>query len=154
MAQPASRTGQTRSQTQRNTWWPFFCNQRTRINKAWRDDCTKLEDGRNVNQTWRSQEIKPRHGGLNPTKRLRITQRITQRIPAEDYPEDCPEDSSDVGRFDGGDTEEDTSIFTEEDAKSQRNFAQHRLTKFHFHQFSSPPMATPIVATGFPSRNH
>ena len=24
----------------RNTRWPFFCNQRTRINMAWRDDCT------------------------------------------------------------------------------------------------------------------
>ena len=39
----------------------------------------------------------------------------------------CPKrpwdrDPSDIGRFDGGDTEEDTSIFTEEDAKPQRNF--------------------------------
>ena len=46
-------------------------------------------------------------GAINPTKRLRITQRITQRIPAEDYPEDypedCPEDSSDIRRFGGGD---------------------------------------------------
>ena len=46
----------------------------------------------------------------------------------------CPKrpwdrDPSDIGRFDGG----DTSILTEEDAKSQRNFREI------FHQFSSTP---------------
>ena len=61
MAQPASRTGQTRSQTQRNTWWPFFCNQRTRINKAWRDDCTNSKTGGMSTKLGRqSQETKPK----------------------------------------------------------------------------------------------
>ena len=61
MAQPATRTGQTRSQTQRNTWWPFFCNQRTRINKAWRDDCTNSKTGGMSTKLGRqSQEIKPK----------------------------------------------------------------------------------------------
>ena len=38
-----------------------------------------------------------------------------------DVPQEARDrDPSDIGRFDGGDTEEYTSIFTEEDAKPQR----------------------------------
>ena len=132
MAQPASRTGQTRSQTQRNTWWPFFCNQRTRINKAWRDDCTNSKTGGMSTKLGRqSQEIKPKFDQTfadqppHPDSTWMCPKRPGTGIPAilDDLMEATPKktpvsspnvcgltsheardwDSSDIGRFGVGD---------------------------------------------------
>ena len=65
------------------------------------------------------QEIKPKSNQTFADYPVDYPEDPAEDYPG-DYPEDCPEDSSDIGRFDGGDTEEDTSIFTEEDAKPQR----------------------------------
>ena len=80
---------------------------------AWRDDCTKHKPKTGGMSTKFGEAKK---SSLPPTKRSRINPKRPGPQEARD------KDSSDIGRFGGGDTEEDTGIFTEEDAKPQRNF--------------------------------
>ena len=138
----------------------IFCNQRTRINMAWRDDCTKH---------------KPKTGGMStkigPASSLSSTKRsrINPKRPGPQEARD--KDSSDIRRFGGGvdqtfanqpphppgcaprghgtgiptiwdDLMEATPKKTpvsspKKTLNHNENFAQNRSTKFHFHQFSS-----------------
>ena len=63
-------------------------------------------------------------------------------------------DPSDIGRFDGGDTEEDTSIFTEEDAKPQRNFRPFdEISPIFINSSHQLQSSTPVIKTGREGRD-
>ena len=137
----------------------IFCNQNQQ-GLARRPHKHKHEDGRNVNQTW-STRSRAKKSSLNPTKRLRITQRITQPRITQGIAQRIPAILDDLV--------EATSIFTEEDAKSQRNFRSKPFdvnrSRFNFvkqideispifinssHQLQS---STPVIKTGREGRD-
>ena len=93
----------------------IFCNQENQNQQGLAQRLHKHKDGRNVNQTWRSQNL------INSDKSQEIKPKFNQTFA--DYPK--REDSSDIGRFGGGDIEKDD--IEEDDFEEDTNFSSGKI---------------------------